>query len=372
MKSIVAFAEKFLVLLITTLMLVATLFFVRAEAAVPVWKPFLKPALPPLLLAGKEETPSFFDLQNYLDDAPTGVGAKTVWALPGGRGEFVSIVDVETGFMAKHEDLGSVFHNNSGILSGDHGTAVLGILRGVDNEFGVTGIAPQAQLGFYGFPEGDLDDVNEAYIKGINASISGAVAQMQAGDVLVIEQHMVGPDNQKYTAVEYWPEIFSELKRATDKGIICVEAAGNGNSDFDSSVYEGAFNLKIRDSGCILVGAGSHGAHERLSFSNYGSRIDAHGFGHKVTSTGYGDLFNLSPASQYTQSFSGTSSATPIVAGAVALVSSVAKAKGRVITPLEMREALRATGTPQGSQTQSKRIGNMPDVPALLKYFKLN
>ncbi len=316
-------------------------------------------------------TPLFEDKQSYLKDAPQGVGARTAWELPGGRGQNVRIIDIETGMNENHDDL-IPFYLGAVPKDSNHGTAVMGILGATDNGFGVTGIASGAQIGFYGFIEGDQADVDEAYLTGINNAISTSVAQLSAGDIIVIEQQMAGPIPNEWTAVEYWPEIFNELKAATDRGIHCVAAAGNGNSNLDNPKYNGAFDLNIRDSGCIMVGAGDKRTKERLYFSNYGSRIDAHGYGFKVVTTGYGDLFNGGNNGIYTKKFSGTSSATPIVAGAVAVVSSIAKERGITITPKQMRAALRATGTPQGSSTINKRIGNLPNIQALIENLNLD
>jgi subtilisin family serine protease len=189
--------------------------------------------------------------------------------------------------------------------------------------------------------------------------------------VIVIEQQMVGPDMKKYTAVEFWPHIFDQLKAATKKGIHCVQAAGNGSSNFDDASYEGAFDLKQRDSGCIMVGAVGPADKERLSFSNYGARLDVAGYGRGVVTTGYGDLFNQGDERKYTARFSGTSSATPIVSGVVAVLSSVAKEHNKKISTKNMRELLRKTGVQQGPNTRSQRVGNFPSLEQLLAKIKV-
>lgn len=319
------------------------------------------------------ETPNFEDKQTYLLDSPMGVGAKTAWEVPGGTGKNVKVIDIETCFEESHEDFNTPFWigGNPNCDSTNHGTAVWGQIAAKRDGKGVTGIAHDAEFGIYGFIEGDLADVNDAYVESINKGIQGATSELEAGDVLVIEQQMVGPELEKYTAVEYWPHIFDQLKAATKKGIICVEAAGNGNSNFDDSSYEGAFDLNVRDSGCIMVGAVDAASKERLSFSNYGSRLDASGFGRGVVTTGYGHLFNQGDTRLYTDRFSGTSSATPIVAGAIAIVSSIAKEKGRSISPRRFRNALRATGVEQGKMGSEKRVGNFPDIKAMRRYLRI-
>jgi hypothetical protein len=81
---------------------------------------------------------------------------------------------------------------------------------------------------------------------------------------------------------------------ATAKGVIVVEAGGNGADNLDDAVYnapagvfppgwKNPFNRANRDSGAIVVGAGAppHGTHgrdhgpdrSRLALSNYGSIV---------------------------------------------------------------------------------------------------
>ncbi len=221
------------------------------------------------------------------------------------------------------------------------------------------------------------DNGFENYPQTIAAVIEDAVLHLNAGDLLVIEQH--APLVDDYGPIEYFEPVFKALQLATARGIHCVAAAGNGFSNLDDSKYEGVFDLKNRDSGCIIVGAvdSPRGprARQRSWFSNYGSRIDAFGYGEDVVTTGYGDLFDGRLGNRlvsYTALFSGTSSATPIVAGAVANLVGIAKAKGMVLTPGQIREALRATGTPQeGENKDQERVGNLPNIPALLDYLKL-
>ena len=64
-------------------------------------------------------------------------------------------------------------------------------------------------------------------------------------------------------------------------------------------MYGTAFPNGLADSGAIIVGAGGSGAggscqaaRTRMSFSNYGRRVDLQGWGECVTTTGYGYLFN--------------------------------------------------------------------------------
>lgn len=320
------------------------------------------------------ETPFFFPLQFHLENPPRGLGAMNAWKIPGGAGKNVRIIDIEVCFEENHEDFSRAFYigQNPKCEKNDHGTAVWGLLAAKQDSKGVVGIVPEAELGFYGFMEGLQNEVSDQYLTKMNDAIQGALQQLSEGDILLIEQQMIGPDYRRFTAVEYWPHIYEQLKEVTKKGIHCVEAAGNSRSNLDSSLYNRAFDLSKRDSGCVLVGAmGNNAEREKWIFSNYGSRVDAAGYGEDIVTTGYGDLFNGGNDRRYTGVFGGTSAAAPMVAGVMAQISSIAKEQAIVISPKEMRSALRATGSAQGVSTLSQRVGNLPDTMKLVEYFKL-
>jgi hypothetical protein len=74
----------------------------------------------------------------------------------------------------------------------------------------------------------------------------------------------------------------------------------------------------------------------------------------------------FNPAFFYTSTFNGTSSASPIVAGAVANLQGIAKNQfGTPLLPFQVRSLLRDTGSPQlGDTTQN--IGPRPDLQAAI------
>ncbi len=51
------------------------------------------------------ETPDFESSQRYLEPAPDGIDAWAAWTYPGGRGEGVTIIDIEYDWRDTHEDL---------------------------------------------------------------------------------------------------------------------------------------------------------------------------------------------------------------------------------------------------------------------------
>ena len=333
-------------------------------------------------------TPDFTGNQLYLEVAPGGIDARYAWTLGGGGGAGVNITDCEWAWNMSHEDLAT---NRGGIVAGaasgndDHGTAVQGEMGGSRNGLGVTGICPDAFRRFAAF------SLPTASV------IHTAASLLNPGDLLLLEIHRGGPNatgvgQQGYIAVEWWPDDFDAIQYASSRGVIVVEAAGNGAQNLDDAVYntpsagfpaswKNPFNRANRDSGAILVGAGApppgtHGRdwgpdRSRLDFSNYGASIDAQGWGREVTTTGYGDLQGGTNSNVfYTNTFNGTSSASPIVTGALACVQGVLKNVGRIpLSPARARDLLRTTGSAQQASTTSpltQRIGNRPNLRQLI------
>ena len=229
--------------------------------------------------------------------------------------------------------------------------------------------------------------VHSAVVNGVfnaAAAIVNATSSLQAGDVILIELQATGPNN-KYVAMQYWSDIFSAIVAATAKGITVVEAAGNGDENFELAVFNGT-GLK-KDSGAIVVGAGvpptSHFDNDnayasigvprsRIWFSNYGKIVNVQAWGWHVATLGYGDAQGGASQNRwYTHRFSGTSSASPIVTGAVACLQGRAKAKnGAPLAPSQVRKILMATGTPQVAGPGvplTQRIGPLPNLPKALK-----
>lgn len=174
------------------------------------------------------------------------------------------------------------------------------------------------------------------------------------------------------------PSDFSAFVLATGLGVCVVQAAGNSGFDLDG--YEDEQGRRIfrpgdtdfQESGSIIVGAAwSILPHNRAYFSNYGSRVDCYAWGDSVVSAAYGDLDpgDGQPEFWYTSTFSGTSAAAPIIAGAAIWLQCLARSMaGNALSPVEVRALLSdpETGTPQGPEV-SGHIGVMPDLCAILE-----
>jgi Subtilase family/Repeat of unknown function (DUF5648) len=350
--------------------------------------------LPPL-------TADFSARQLYLQAAPAGVNAVHAWTFPGGRGQNVGVIDIEGAWRFSHEDLQQ---NQGGVIGGtpssdlgwrNHGTAVIGVIGGDDNGLGITGIAPDA----------NVRAISIFGALGSAAAIRQAADRLNPGDVILIELHRPGPrfgfqlrnDQRGFIAVEWWPDDLAAIQYATSRGVIVVEAAGNGAENLDDAIYDtpdtgfpaswtNPFNRSNRDSGAIIVGAGApppgthnrnHGPdRSRLDFSNYGAMVDVQGWGREVTTCGYGDIQGGNDEDLwYTDTFSGTSSSSPVVVGSLACIEGVLRAHGQTpLTPPQARDLLRATGSPQQDapgRPATQRIGNRPDLQQAIESLNL-
>ena len=345
-----------------------------------VWKAYKAPQPVPAAVS-----PNMEPCQGYLCSSPDGINAMVAWQYYGGQGEGVSVCDIEGDWNFKHEDLPRIIHFGGDLLGGDwidHGTAVLGEIVAKPNRFGAAGIAPKAK-----------PKVHSAVIDGMwntAQAIINSANRMKPGDVILIELQGTHPITGQYVAMQYWDDVYSAIRVATDKGITVVEAAGNGGQNFQAAVYAGT-NLR-KDAGAIVVGAGvppnnyydyTVGAHRyttmgtprsRAWFSNYGKIVNVQGWGEHVTTLGYGDAQGGADSNKwYTHRFSGTSSASPIVTGAVACLQGIAKhGGGTPFTPAEIRDLLIATGTPQSDdpvRPKSQHIGPLPDLEKAIAKF---
>jgi hypothetical protein len=336
--------------------------------------------------------------QGYLGPAPDGIGARAAWERPGGTGRGVRLIDVEGDWRFTHQDLGRRGALAGGRPEGDvsrrnHGTNVLGMLLGVHDERGVDGICPETDVRAVSYqPE-------ERF--GSARAIAHAANGLRPGDVLLIEMQRPGPrakeegDSQDgYLPMSYWPDDLTAIQYAVGRGVIVVEAAGDGAEHLDDTVYAGPgpgfrphrpnpFLRDGLDSRSILVGAGAPPGGRRgpdrshLRFSNWGTAVDAQGWGRDVATTGGlgGGADETRPGADedawYTDAFAGTSAAAPMVAGALACVQGVLRAEGRTpLDPAQARAALRETGSPQQAAKDGslQRIGNRPDIGQLIEW----
>jgi len=337
--------------------------------------------------ASPPNPPNYTPNQTYLSNNH-GINADQVYSAFNVRGAGVCVVDIEYTYNASHADLPSI-----PLISGtslytafgdDHGTAVLGQMVSRNNGWGVTGIASAGTAKFAG------THANGSY--NLANAITRAVSATAPGDVILLEVHYAGPNTPAndpntqfgFVPAEHYKVHYDAIKVAVGNNRIIVEAAGNGYQNLDHASNAPGYNnhypyLAANNSGAIMVGAGHSApagngtARSRISFSNYGTRLDVQGFGENVSTTGYGDAYqSMGKNHLFTHTFSGTSSASPIVAGACMLVQSAHKdKKGTFLNSVQMRSLLVSTGKAQqpGANPVSQKIGPMPNAHAAIQTF---
>lgn len=318
-------------------------------------------------------------MQTYLGPAPDGIDAEYAWTMQGGDGAGVKLrfADVEQGWHLNHSDLPTGIQLIHGINKDlPHGTAVLGIIVAQDNGTGCVGISPYLQSTMVSsvWPDSKTDYPDRYQ------AILAAITRLEFGDVLLLELQIDAkgyyPGNDRLDwygglPAEVDSPLFELIQTATSKGIIVVEAGGNGGWDLDDFDPYAAPHW-TKDSGAILVAAvdapaGRSGYSRRVS-SNYGNRINCFAWGSQIYVP-----YDLSGAQQWVPGFGDTSGASAIIAGAALAVQGYAKMSlNRTLSPDEMREVLRnpATATLSENSTSADpnadRIGVMPDLRQII------
>ncbi|MCP8968992.1 S8 family serine peptidase [Ectobacillus ponti] len=222
------------------------------------------------------------------------VQAPAAWS-NGYTGKGVNVAVVDTG-IAPHGDLkiaggtSVVGYTSSYADDNGHGTHVAGIIGALNNSTGVVGVAP---------------DVNLYAVKALDSDGSGYLSDIIAGIDWAITNHMdivnlsLGSSTDSYA-------LHQEIDKAYKSGVLVVAAAGNdgGSGTADTVEYPAKY------SSAIAVSAVD--SNNRIaSFSSRGNEVEVAAPGVNILST----YLNNSYAGM-----SGTSMATPMVAGRLALL----------------------------------------------------
>jgi hypothetical protein len=308
-------------------------------------------------------TPLFTSLQTNMGPSPTGLGIWQGQGVLGARGQGVHVVMIEDDWILGHEDVSklvaSAFLGAVPLQTGStnqHGLSGTSILCADRNAWGITGIADEIDIRF----------ASREYGYTLENAIAVTTANTQPGDVLmmVLMLLIAQVGNDDWVPVEYLQATFDAVLTATANGRLFVAAGGNGGRSLDDPRLLNRFNRGFRDSGAIIVAASEGASLQRPVWCNYGSRMDANGWGDNVVCCGYGTIFfpNADVRQAYTASGTGTSSATPQVAGVVCSVQGAAlRQLGRRLTNAEMLSVLHQYGTPSPDT-----IGRRPDLLAML------
>lgn len=244
----------------------------------------------------------------------------------------VTVAVIDTGIDKSHPELKSQIlppFNAANPAAGQvldlHGTHVAGIIGAkMNNGIGGHGVSPNAKILPIDVFNGDWGASDYVIAEGIMHAINkGAdVINMSLGgyfDSSILEE---------------------AVKKAIDAGITVVAAAGNEATD-DYSVpasYDG------------VISVGSVDQHKKLALdSNYGPSVNLVAPGVDVYST----IFDPLKGSSF-MSASGTSMASPVVAGVVALI----KSKYPHLKPYEVQALLEMTATDLGEKGYDHTFGH--------------
>jgi len=262
----------------------------------------------------------------------------------GGGAINTDIAILDSGIYTSHSDL-NVYHQKTfvaGTSSGNddngHGTHVAGIAAAKDNSIGVVGVAPGAKLWAIKVLDGNDSGALSTIIKGIDY-IRQYASQIEVANL------SLGCEC-KSSAFD------TAINNAVKAGITFVVASGNAGKD--ASTFSPANNPNVitvsaigdSDGKCGGIGPSTgFGKDDTLaSFSNYGGVVDLAAPGTKIYSTYKGNSY---------ATMSGTSMASPHIAGAAALY----KASHPSASPSEVRNALLSSGSTLSTTCDGKGHG---------------
>jgi subtilisin family serine protease len=232
---------------------------------------------------------------------------------------------IDTGIDATHADLldnlkGGYNAINPAVSWADdngHGTHVAGTIAAIDNSIGVIGVAREADL---------------YAVKVLNRKGSGYTSDIIEGIDWAIENDM-DIINMSLGSSWYSATFEAACTRAIDAGIVVVAAAGNSGPGAETvgypAKYPGVIGVSATDSSNVIA-----------YFSSRGEGVDIAAPGVSIYSTYKGGAYTT---------MSGTSMASPHVAGVVALILTQPDGNDGMWTPAEVEARLEGTAQDLGT-----------------------
>ena len=277
------------------------------------------------------------------DQAPLGgelwnldmIGAPDVWAAnntgPGTTGKGVTIAVVDTGIDYSHSEFRGRIRAGYDFVDGDsiaedangHGTHVAGTIAAANDGHGITGVAHEATI----MPIRVLDENGAGYLSDAIRGVRWATNN--GADVI----------NLSLGGTGYSQAMADAIRHASRRGTVVVMAAGNAGGA--SPEYPGAHAIEHG----ISVGAVQRDGR----IAGFSNRAGSQPLDY-VTAPGVGITSTL-PGNRYGR-YSGTSMATPHVAGVAGLL----KSRNSRLSSSAIEDLI--TGTTQGrSNTQGNPTG---------------
>lgn len=237
-----------------------------------------------------------------------------------GVGAYIFILD--TGIKTDHPDLAANvdtkyardFTNSANGYqdANGHGTHCAGIAAAINNQIGVIGIAPKARL----VPIKVLNDSGSGSYSWIASGIRYvADLKLSDGTKKIISMSLGGSQGST--------ELYDAVKYAISKGVFVIAAAGNSYCNSDETIgFPGNYHE--------VITVASLDKNEAVSaFSSCGANVDVIAPGSGIYSTHLGDNYAY---------LSGTSMATPQIAGIAALLTTTYDIKTQATLEVFLRK----------------------------------
>ncbi len=256
----------------------------------------------------------------------SGVDVNIIGVWDSYRGSGITIGIVDDGLQVAHPDLAPAVDTtidwdfndadddpSPDVYWDDHGTACAGVAaaRG-DNALGVSGAAPEATLVGLRLIGGPSDDAMEA------------AALAHTNDLIFLKSNSWGPDDDGRTLEGPGPLTLSALAQGVTsgrggKGTIYTWAGGNGLESNDNANYDGYANSIYTIAVAALSDRGAQASYSEPGACLVVTAPSSSDYRQGITTT---DLVGADGNSytDYDSEFGGTSSATPLVTGVIALL----------------------------------------------------
>jgi len=267
------------------------------------------------------------------------IQAPKVWEKTKGKGMTIAILD--TGCDLTHPDLKERIIGGRNFTNDDkgnqdvyrdyngHGTHVAGTIAATQNQNGVVGVAPEANLLIVKVLDKNGSGQYEWIINGIHYAIEQKVD--------IISMSLGGPEDV--------PGLHEAIQKAVNNSILVVCAAGNEGDGQDATNefdFPGSYNE--------VISVGAINLERRISdFSNSNNEVDLVAPGETILSTYLNGKY---------AKLSGTSMATPHVSGALALIKAMAtESFERELTVTELYAQLIKRTVPLGDSPKLEGNG---------------